>query len=61
MGARRPWFLRLLNLSQGRFHITHKDAGWFSRKGKFSFSYSTMANARLFLLAIDKLMGIRFG
>lgn len=46
---------------QGQFHIHHKDARWFSSKGKFNFSYATMANARLFLLAMEKLTGYRFG
>jgi len=53
--------IKSLNLNQGQFHIHHKDARWFSSKGKFNFSYATMANARLFLLAMEKLTGYRFG
>jgi hypothetical protein len=52
--------IKTLNLNQGQFVIHHKDAGWFSRKGKFSFSYGKMANAQLFLLAMEKLSGFRF-
>ena len=48
------------SLNQGTFSVKHKDAKWFSGKGKFSFDYSRMANARLFLLAIDRLCGLRF-
>lgn len=48
------------SLAQGSFSVKHKDAKWFSGKGKFSFTYSNMANARLFLLAIDRLCGLRF-
>jgi hypothetical protein len=53
--------IKTLSLSDGQFRIHHKDAGWFSRKGKFNFQYSDMANARLFLLAIEKLCGYTFG
>jgi hypothetical protein len=53
--------IKTLNLSQGQFVIHHKDARWFSSKGKFSFAYAKMANAQLFLLAMEKLSGFRFG
>ena len=33
----------------------------FSRKGTFSFSYGSTADARLFLIAMEKLTGDRFG
>ena len=46
-----------LNLSNGQFSIKAHDAGWFGSKGKFSFSYGSMANARLFLFALDRLFG----
>lgn len=49
------------SLNQGTFSVKHKDAKWFSGQGKFSFDYSRMANARLFLLALDRLCGLRFG
>jgi hypothetical protein len=50
-----------LALSGGTFQIHHKDARWFSGQGKFSFAYGGMANARLFLLCLEKLCGFRFG
>ena len=53
--------IKSVNLSSGHFHIATKDAKWFGRSGKFSFNYANMANARLFLLAMDKLVGYRFG
>jgi hypothetical protein len=53
--------IKSLSLKDGQFSVHHKDAKWFSRKGKFNFPYAQMANARLFLLAIEKLLGYRFG
>ncbi len=52
--------IKSLNLADGRFTIHHKDAKWFSSKGKFSFPYATMANAQLFLIAMEKLAGFQF-
>jgi hypothetical protein len=52
--------IKTCRLASGVFHIAHRDAGWFSRQGKFSFNYASMANARVFLLALDKLVGLRF-
>jgi|GEM_PF-1298508 len=34
--------------------------GWFSSKGVFQFDYKDIANARLFLLLLDKKMNVRF-
>jgi hypothetical protein len=50
-----------LNLNGGYFHITSKDARWFSSKGKFNFAYGQMDNARVFLLMLEKLVGYSFG
>jgi hypothetical protein len=52
--------IKTLDINSGYFHIHHKDAKWFSKKGKFDFAYGEMANARLFLLAMEKLTGHRF-
>jgi hypothetical protein len=51
-----------ISLNGGTFEIRRTDAkvGWFSRTGVFSFGYGQMANSRLFLLALDKLLGFRF-
>jgi len=52
--------IKVVNLNQGRFSIHSKDVRWFSSQGKFGFDYAKMANARLFLLAMEKLVGYTF-
>jgi hypothetical protein len=49
-----------VSLASGQFSFKNKDAKWYSRDGKYSFRYGTMANARVFLMALDKLMGWRW-
>jgi hypothetical protein len=49
-----------VTLGSGTFSFQHKDAKWFSRQGKFSFPYGQMANAKVFLITLDKLMGYRW-
>ncbi len=49
-----------VSLGSGRFQFKHKDAKWYSLSGKYSFQYGNMANARVFLLALEKLMGYRW-
>lgn len=49
-----------VNLGNGTFQFKHKDAKWYSLSGKYSFQYGTMANGRVFLLALEKLMGYRW-
>lgn len=46
-----------VTLGGGEFFFKHVDAKWYSGKGKFGFSYANMANARLFLLILEKFMG----
>ena len=55
-----PPEIRELRVAQGQFTIKHKDARWFSNKGVFKFQYAQMANAKLFLLSLDRLLGYRF-
>lgn len=50
-----------VNLSGGQFSFKHADAKWYSRAGKYSFSYGRMANAKVFIIALEKLMGYRWG
>ena len=50
-----------VTLGNGVFAFQHTDAKWFSRSGKFSFNYGAMGNAQVFLFALDKLMGYRWG
>ena len=33
--------------------------GWFSSHGVFKFPYGSLANAQLFLILMDKLVGVR--
>jgi hypothetical protein len=49
-----------VNLGNGTFQFKHKDAKWYSLSGKYSFQYGTMANGRVFLLALEKLMGYQW-
>jgi hypothetical protein len=49
-----------ITLGGGTFKFNHKDATWWSGKGKFSFTYSNIPNARLFLICLERLMGIRW-
>jgi hypothetical protein len=49
-----------VSLGSGEFSFKHKDAKWYSSAGKFKFKYGTMANAQLFLVALDRLMGYRW-
>ncbi len=49
-----------VTLGNGVFMFKHVDARWYSSEGKFKFTYANMANARVFLLALDKLMGYRW-
>jgi hypothetical protein len=49
-----------VSLGRGTFQFKHKDAKWYSLSGRYSFQYGSMANARVFLLALEKLMGYRW-
>ena len=49
-----------VSLGSGTFQFKHKDAKWYSLSGRYSFQYGNMANARVFLLALEKLMGYRW-
>lgn len=49
-----------VSVAEGVFTIELRDAndGWVGSSGVFSFTYGTMANAQVFLLALDKLLGL---
>lgn len=51
-----------ISAKDGTFKIKRRDAkeGWFSSQGVFAFTYAQMANARLFLLALNRLLGYTF-
>ncbi|MGD1908688.1 MAG: hypothetical protein ACFB0C_22260 [Leptolyngbyaceae cyanobacterium] len=53
--------MRDIKLHSGRFQFKHQDARWWSGKGKYSFAYSSMPNAKLFLMCLDQLAGVRWG
>jgi hypothetical protein len=48
-----------VSLSGGHLSFKHKNAKWYRSEGKYFFAYSSMANANVFLLALDKLVGYR--
>ncbi|MGK7944534.1 MAG: hypothetical protein AB4058_08685 [Microcystaceae cyanobacterium] len=52
--------IKEVTLNSGIFRFTHQDATWWSGKGKYTFDYSKIPNAQLFLLCLDKLMGIHW-
>ena len=52
--------LKHISINGGQFSFKTSEAKWYSGKGKFNFSYQSMANARLFLLVIHSLLGVRF-
>lgn len=49
-----------VELKSGRFKFKHRDAKWWSGKGKYNFAYSGMPNARLFILCLQQLAGVQF-
>lgn len=53
--------IKALSLDGGHFTIKTHDAKWFSKKGTFRFDYSQMTNAKMFIFALEKLMGYQFG
>jgi hypothetical protein len=52
-----------VQMSDGAIKIKRVDAkeGWFSKQGVFQFPYERVPNARLFFLALDRLVGFRWG
>jgi len=48
--------IKSIQLQNGQFSIQHRDARWFSSKGKFSFPYGEMGNARVFLFAVERFL-----
>jgi hypothetical protein len=49
-----------VTLGGGEFSFKHKDAKWYRNAGKYRFGYGEMANGKVFLLALEKLMGYSF-
>ena len=47
-----------VRLESGKFYFKHKDAQWWSGKGKYNFSYGEMPNVKLFWLCLHRLTGL---
>lgn len=56
-----PDDIKSLTINSGTFAVHTHEARWFSSKGKFTFEYSGMGNAKLFLFALERLAGYTFG
>lgn len=50
--------MRDISLDSGMFQFRHQDARWWSGKGKFSFEYSNIPNARAFMICLKELANI---
>lgn len=50
--------MRDISLGSGTFGFKHQDARWWSGKGKYSFEYANIPNARVFLICLSELAGI---
>jgi hypothetical protein len=50
-----------VSLGQGIFAFKHKDARWYRSAGTYTFSYGEMSNGKVFLLALERHMGYRWG
>jgi hypothetical protein len=50
-----------VRIDQGWVQVRRRDAreGWFSSSGIFKFPYGSLANAQLFLILMDRLVGVR--
>ena len=44
-------------LQGGYMLFKHKDAQWWGGSGSFSFTYSLMPNAYLFLICLNRIVG----
>ncbi len=51
-----------ISIGDGVFKVKRTDAkeGWFSSKGVVQFPYASMSNAKLFLIAINRILGYSF-
>lgn len=51
-----------VRIHDGSFQIRRRDAqkGWFSSSGIYKFPYSSLGNAQLFLILLERVVGISF-
>ena len=47
-------------LWRGMFSFIHNDAKWYRNSGKYRFHYGQVANAKVFLFVLEKLLGYRW-
>ena len=47
-----------ITLGSGIFQFKHQDSRWWSGKGKFSFEYGNIPNARIFMICLKELADI---
>ena len=47
-----------MSLSHDEFRFMHSDAVWMGKDGKYSFKYSELSNAKLFITLLDHLVGV---
>jgi hypothetical protein len=47
-----------ITLGSGTFQFKHQDSNWWSGKGKFSFEYGNIPNARIFMICLKELTDI---
>jgi hypothetical protein len=47
--------MKEMSLADGGFSFIHKDTKWWSAQGKFYFGYSSISNAKLFLLCMQEI------
>ena len=52
--------IKTLSINEGNFVIHTNEAKWLGSKGKFSFAYGQMGNAKLFLYALEQILGYQF-
>jgi hypothetical protein len=50
--------MRDILLDSGMFQFKHQDSRWWSGKGKYSFQYSNIPNADVFLICLRQFAGI---
>lgn len=52
--------IKEMSIHAGQVRIVHKDARWFSNKGKHQFKYENLPNAKLLLHTFGVLLGRHF-
>jgi hypothetical protein len=47
--------MKEISLTDGGFKFIHKDTKWWSAQGKFYFNYSSIGNAKAFILCMQDI------